>query len=53
MSVDLKNICASVFPRLRVGWKRYLNAGQNLVHIDTAYLVRPRPTAHFIEGARW
>ena len=51
--LDLKNICVSVFPGLRVGWMRYLNAGQNLVHIDTAYLVRPRPTAKFIPGARW
>jgi len=49
----LKNIAVTVWPRLRIGWKRYLNAGQNLVHIDTAYLVHPRPTAKFIPGARW
>lgn len=49
----LKNIAVTVWPRLRIGWKKYLNAGQNLVHIDTAYLVHPRPTAKFIPGARW
>lgn len=49
----LKNIAVTVWPRLRIGWKKYLNSGENLVHIDTAYLISPRPTAHFIEGARW
>jgi uncharacterized protein YcbK (DUF882 family) len=51
--VDLKNICVSIWPKLRIGWKRYLNAGQNLIHIDTAYLINVRPTAAFIEGMRW
>jgi len=49
----LKNIADTVWPKLRVGWKRYYETGQRLVHIDTAYLVRPRPTAAFIEGMRW
>jgi len=51
--IDLKNVAVTVWPKLRIGWRRYLNAGQNLVHVDTAYLVRPRPTAAFIEGMRW
>lgn len=49
----LKNIAVTVWPRLRIGWKRYLDSGWNLVHIDSAYMMRPRPTAHFIERARW
>ncbi|MCK9598036.1 MAG: hypothetical protein M0R06_03280, partial [Sphaerochaeta sp.] len=51
--IALKNTIISTRPLLRVGWIRYLAAGRNLVHIDTAYLVRPRPTAAFIEGMRW
>jgi uncharacterized protein YcbK (DUF882 family) len=49
----LKNIIVSIKPMLRVGWKRYYETGQNLIHIDTAYRVFPRPTPKFIEGARW
>jgi len=51
--IALKNTIISTRPLLRVGWIRYLAAGRNLEHIDTAYLVRPRPTAAFIEGMRW
>jgi uncharacterized protein YcbK (DUF882 family) len=51
--IDLKNVCVTVWPKLRIGWKDYLNTGRNIVHIDVAYLLNVRPTAAFVEGMRW
>lgn len=51
--ISIRQISETVWPKLRIGWRRYLNSGTLCVHIDTAYMIRPRPTAKFIEGARW
>jgi zinc D-Ala-D-Ala carboxypeptidase len=51
--IDLKNLAHAAWPGLRIGWRDYLARGINIIHIDTAYLIFPRPTLNFIRGAQW
>lgn len=46
-------IAKEVAPDLRLGWRKYLESGQNFVHIDDAFFVWPRPTHDFAEGVEW
>jgi len=40
-------------PDLRIGWGQYQKEGKNIVHIDNAWSVSPRPTRNFAEGVEW
>jgi len=41
------------FPDLRIGYLSYINAGKSFVHVDNAYLVKPKPNPSWIKGVRW
>ena len=47
---SLRNMVKATCPDLRIGWQSYAD---NLVHIDNAFMVSPRPTKNFIEGVEW
>jgi len=49
----LRDIVRRLFPILRMGWKKYSDAGQTFIHIDNAYRVSPRPTPLFVQGLEW
>lgn len=40
-------------PDLRMGRKQYKAEGKNIVHMDCAYLISPKPVDTFMRGARW
>jgi len=40
-------------PYMRIGWQKYQSDGKNLVHIDCAWFVWPRPTNDFEESVEW
>jgi len=42
-----------LFPDLRIGYLSYINAGKSFVHLDNAYLVKPKPNPSWIKGVRW
>lgn len=46
----LRNTVRATCPDLRIGWRSYTD---NLVHIDCAFMVSPRPTKNFLEGVEW
>lgn len=49
----LHDIARRVWPDLRIGWRSYIAAGDNHLHIDTAYHIFPRPTTDYIRGVEW
>jgi len=51
--LDLVRLIKDVNPSLRIGYKRYLYRGQYIIHIDNAYLMRPRFSEKLLQGVRW
>jgi len=50
---EFVDLVDSRFPDMRIGFASYLTQGKTFVHIDSAYLVTPRPVASWAEGVRW
>lgn len=50
---DFATLIEEMFPFMRIGYLGYLNAGKTFVHLDEAYLVKPKPSPTWIEGYRW
>jgi uncharacterized protein YcbK (DUF882 family) len=50
---QLVHVAETIDPDLRIGFQRYLDKGQHLVHIDVGYLINPRFSLNLHEGARW
>jgi len=49
----LVNVIEQETPKLRLGWRAYLDNSVPHVHIDTANLVLPRYSKNLRPGARW
>ena len=50
---DFVGIIQVLYPDMRIGYLTYLDKGMTFVHIDEAYLVKPRPTDNWREKLRW
>jgi len=46
----LRDVVRKTCPYIRIGWKMY---SDNLVHIDNAFSIMPRPTRNFAMGVEW
>jgi len=38
---------------IRIGWKRYLETGIPICHLDVGYCMYPRPSLAFRDGVEW
>jgi uncharacterized protein YcbK (DUF882 family) len=46
-------IASKIEPKLRIGWRKYLNSAIPHVHIDNAYLIIPRYSKNLNPGVKW